>query len=80
MNLFPLLQELQAWQRCDWRGDGECPLLARAGWGARLAGPAGPQGSSGPVDGPQTAQRAELTAAVHAVSLAAGPVEVMTDS
>eukprot|EP00959_Pyramimonas_sp_CCMP1952_P224484 4693944-Pyramimonas_sp.AAC.1 len=65
--------------------DGACerpqdPLMARAAWGLRLEGPRGTSDHSGPVDAAQTAQRAELTAAVQAVSLAGAPVEVITDS
>lgn len=67
--------------------DGACvhprdPLLARAGWGLVLEGseqsPEAERG--GPVDGAQTAQRAELTAVVAAVGLAGGALEVVTDS
>ncbi|CAK0895360.1 unnamed protein product [Prorocentrum cordatum] len=66
--------------------DGSClhpadPLLARAGWGARLEGlPVGRLDSHGPVDGRRAAQRAELWAATHACSLAEAPMHVATDS
>ena len=66
--------------------DGSClrpadPLLARAGWGLRLEGlPGGRLEIHGPVDGRQTAQRAELWAAVHACSQARAPLDVVTDS
>ena len=54
--------------------------MARAAWGLLLEGPHGASDHSGPVDAAQTAQRAELTAAVQTVSLAGAPVEVITDS
>ena len=76
----PRPQRLQAWTdgSCLRQGD---PLLARAAWGLRLERPgAGPVDCSGAVDGVQTAQRAEVTAAVHAVIEAGRPVEVVTDS
>lgn len=67
--------------------DGAClqptdPLLARAGWGLLLDGPGAATATehAGPVDGVQTAQRAELTAVAFAVSLASEPLEVCTDS
>ncbi|CAK0818279.1 unnamed protein product [Prorocentrum cordatum] len=66
--------------------DGSClhpgdPLLALAGWGVRLDGLPGKSFEScGPVDGRQTAQRAEVWAAVHACSLARAPLEVVTES
>ena len=72
--------------RCRAWTDGACvhpadPLLARAGWGLRLERPGAPLAEHrGPVDGAQTAQRAELTAALSAVSLAGSPVEIITDS
>ena len=57
-------------RRTVWR-DGSCvhprdPLLARAAWGLRVEAVAGGQavGLAGPVDGLQTAQRAEVTAAL----------------
>ena len=55
--------------------------MARAGWGVALAGAEGAaaQDASGDVGGIQTAQRAELTAAVEAARMAM-PVEVITDS
>ena len=76
-------------QRCRAWTDGACehptdPLLARAGWGFQLERPAAHGATRtehcGPVDGLQTAQRAELTAALRAVSEAGQPVEVITDS
>lgn len=67
--------------------DGAClhptdPLVARAGWGLLLEGASGAAGRehSGAVSGLQTAQRAELTAAVEAARLAGGAVEIVTDS
>ena len=67
--------------------DGACvhptdPLLARAGWGLLLDATEGVAAAAhqGAVDGFQTAQRAELLAALMVVSLAVGPVEVITDS
>ena len=67
--------------------DGSClnprdPLLARAGWGLRVAAAEGgePVDCSGPVGGTQTAQRAEVVAALAASRVWAGPIDLATDS
>jgi len=64
--------------------DGAClrpadPFLRRAGWALRLDD--GQDANwGGPVQGAQTVQRAELTAAVAASRLAGGPLEIVSDS
>ena len=55
------------------------PLLARAAWGLRCGGRGEPN-LVGPVEGPQTAQRAEVTAAVAAARATGAPVDLVTDS
>jgi ribonuclease HI len=67
--------------------DGSCihpldPLLARAAWGLRIAGKddAIAVDLAGPVNGVQTAQRAEVTAALAAVRAVSQPIELVTDS
>jgi ribonuclease HI len=64
--------------------DGAClhpadPLLARAAWGLRAAG-LEQCNWAGPVNGAQTAQRAEVTAALAASRLLGGPVDLVSDS
>ena len=67
--------------------DGAClrpqdPLLARAGWGVCVADERGRPGRTlaGPVDGPQTAQRAEVLAALAAVGSVEGALDLVSDS
>ena len=67
--------------------DGSCvhpldPILARAAWGLRVDGARGAPAAdlAGPVDGVQTAQRAEVTAALAAVRAVSQPIELVTDS
>jgi ribonuclease HI len=76
-----------ALRRVVW-SDGSCvhpldPLMARSAWGLRVDAN-GDEGRAfdlaGPVDGPQTAQRAEVTAALAAVQSVAEPVELVSDS
>ncbi|CAK0881315.1 unnamed protein product [Prorocentrum cordatum] len=55
------------------------PLLARAARGLQVKGLATPN-LVGPVDGLQTAQRADVTAAVAAARVAGGPVDFAWDS
>jgi hypothetical protein len=59
------------------------PLLARAAWGLRVDVGAGGQSVfdlAGPVDGRQSAQRAEVTAALASTQAVAEPVELVSDS
>ena len=77
---------VEAARRKVW-SDGSCvhpqdPLLARAAWGLRIdaAAEAPAVDLAGPVDGVQTAQRAEVTAALAAVRAVSQPVELVTDS
>jgi ribonuclease HI len=68
--------------------DGSCvhpldPLLARAAWGIRVQGAdeaADPADFAGPVDGKQTAQRAEVAAAVAAARAVSQRIELVSDS
>jgi ribonuclease HI len=64
--------------------DGAClhpadPYLARAGWGLRLDSEE-PLNMGGPVSGAQTAQRAEVTAALAACLVTTDLVDLVTDS
>eukprot|EP00974_Lingulodinium_polyedra_P007078 671158-Lingulodinium_polyedra.AAC.1 len=64
--------------------DGACvdpldPLLARAAWAIVVPGEGGGTWA-GPVDGPQTAQRGELYAAVAAMTAVSGQLHLLTDS
>ena len=77
--------EMQAPRRTVW-SDGSCvhpvdPLMARAAWGIRVDGidGASPTDLAGPVDGVQTAQRAEVTA-LAAVRSVPQPIELVSDS
>ena len=70
-------------RRTVW-SDGAClypddPLLARAAWGLRCEGVDNPN-FAGPVDGQQTAQRAEVTAALAAARVVGGPIDLASDS
>ena len=70
-------------RRTVW-SDGAClhpadPLLARAAWGLRCSDRGEPN-LVGPVEGPQTAQRAEVTAAAAAARVTGAPVDLVTDS
>jgi ribonuclease HI len=80
------------WQHCEalrrkvW-SDGSClnpldPLLARAAWGIRVQGigEAVPVDLAGPVNGAQTAQRAEVAAALAAARAVNAPIELVSDS
>lgn len=66
--------------------DGACthptdPLLSRAAWGVHVAVAGGASRSlGGPVDGKQTAQRAEVTAAVAAVGAVDSDIDLVSDS
>ena len=66
--------------------DGACvhptdPLLARAAWGLQVSIADGGQLTlGGPVGGQQTAQRAELTAALAAVCAVPGDIDLVSDS
>jgi ribonuclease HI len=67
--------------------DGSClhpldPLLARAAWGIRVQSSDAEAhvDMAGPVDGPQTAQRAEVAAAVAAARAVNEPAELVSDS
>ena len=68
--------------------DGSCvhpldPLLARAAWGIRVQGAdeaADPTDFAGPVAGTQTAQRAEVAAAVAAARAVSQRIELVSDS
>jgi ribonuclease HI len=67
--------------------DGSClhpldPLLARAAWGIRVQGVGGgePRDFAGPVGGDQTAQRAEVAAALAAARAVDQPIELVSDS
>eukprot|EP00974_Lingulodinium_polyedra_P075441 7310926-Lingulodinium_polyedra.AAC.1 len=53
--------------------------MARAAWAAHAPGEGG-NTRAGPVQGPQTAQRGELFAAVAAVEAVDGPVRLLTDN
>ena len=82
---LPPQAELQPAAACAtvWT-DGAClrptdPLLARAAWGLRAAG-LEQCNWAGPVSGAQTAQRAEVTAALAASRLLGGPADVVSDS
>jgi ribonuclease HI len=54
-------------------------MLARAAWGLRCDGLHEPN-YGGPVDGSQTAQRAEVTAVVAATRVVGSPIDLATDS
>ena len=89
---LPAPPPLRAGARQTVYSDGAClhptdPLLARAGWGlcmppppptAAASGPARALG--GPVGGPQTAQRAEVTAALAAVGAVDMEIDLVSDS
>ena len=66
--------------------DGAClhptdPLLARAGWGLHIAVAGQPaRVLGGPVGGPQTAQRAEVTAAMAAIGAVDTDIDLVSDS
>jgi ribonuclease HI len=73
-------------RRTVW-SDGSCihpldPLMARAAWGIRVEGNEGAAATdmAGPVDGAQTAQRAEVTAALAAVRAVPQPIELVSDN
>ena len=70
-------------RRLEWPTDGAAsragvPGLARAAWAAHF-GCCGP-GLSGPVPWAQTAQRAELYAAIQALARRTEPLTIVTDS
>jgi ribonuclease HI len=74
-------------QRCKVWSDGSCmhpldPLMSRAAWGIRVQGYGGtePVDYAGPVNGAQTAQRAEVAAALAAACAVNRPIELVTDS
>jgi ribonuclease HI len=76
----------QAARRKVW-SDGSCvhpldPLLARAAWGLHIQGNGVMQSSdlAGPVGGAQTAQRAEVAAALAAIRAVNERVELISDS
>ena len=84
---LPVPQLLRPGDRQVVYSDGAClhpadPLLARAAWGIHVAvagaGPARTLG--GMVDGQQTAQRAEVTAALAAVGAVGKDIELVSDS
>jgi ribonuclease HI/endonuclease/exonuclease/phosphatase family metal-dependent hydrolase len=76
----------QVARRKIW-SDGSCvhpldPLMARAAWGLHVQGVGGaqPLDLAGPVDRAQTAQRAELAAALAATRAVRQPIELISDS